>query len=112
MSDLIEFLLARIAEDEAVARAVIAEYPRHDDVTNHVCYCDGQAVAALNGHRLLAECEAKRRIVHEAREINPDADYGDVDNLDDGQVWAFGDVLQALALPYADHPDYRDEWRR
>lgn len=43
--------------------------------------------------RAYAECEAKRRIVDWARyALEPDA------------------VLLALALPYADHPDYREVW--
>jgi hypothetical protein len=29
-----------------------------------------------------------------------------------GNHWSYPcDTLKLLALPYADHPDYRDEWR-
>jgi hypothetical protein len=65
---------------------------------------------------LLAECEAKRRII----ELAPDATGLDAQVDSEFRVgWRdtatepyIGDViLRALALPYADHPDFRDEWR-
>lgn len=68
MSDLADFLLARIAEDET---------------------------------RALAECEAKRRIVERVSEVKWTGSYAVRDV-----------VLELLALSYADHPDYRDKWKR
>ena len=98
---LTEFLLARIAEDEAVAwdagerRGLPYESPlyvvddnyRHDQV-------------GIYPERVLAECEAKRRIV-ELNATKP------------GRKTTFRRLLtlQTLALPYADHPDYRQEWK-
>jgi hypothetical protein len=82
---LTEFLLARIAEDETV--------PWHMDWCKEVgddtwpCNCKGTA-------RVLAECEAKRRIIGERN--------------DDDPPWV---VMRHLAAVYADHPDYRDEWK-
>lgn len=57
---------------------------------------------------MLAEVQAKRRIVdHIASELE---DRGG-DN-----PWWYADkltpILCALALPHANHPDYREEWRR
>jgi hypothetical protein len=55
--------------------------------------------------QVLAEVEAKRRILDLIRE--PD------DPNDDEQVWyqcALADVARLLALPYADRPGYRAEW--
>jgi hypothetical protein len=53
-------------------------------------------IARHDPARVLAECEAKRRIVemhaYQEEHFTPDE-------------------LRALALPYADHPDYREEWR-
>src|SRR5690242_1162971 len=115
MSDLIEFLLARIAEDERVVRyaSVNAHQP-----TLHL---DTNGYPVMDPARVLAECEAKRRIIA-ALDMTPcpcqraercvihDASAGPpaleryVDPVTD-------DVLAALALPYADHPDYREEWR-
>jgi hypothetical protein len=61
--------------------------------------------------RVLAECEAKRALVelleHQSRLIEEAEDTGDLDpnSLDPYRA------LGLLALPYDDHPDYRDEWR-
>ena len=83
---LTDFLLARIGEDEAAARDV-----HHRDCRIFVqltiadCSCDLPA-------RVLAECEAKRLLIE--RVGNPD--------------WA---GFSILALPYAEHPDYRQEWK-
>lgn len=57
--------------------------------------------------RVLAECEAKRRIVERWEVAYLSLNYDEFD------LWvhkAAGFTLGALALPYADHPDYRPEW--
>ncbi|MCW2950823.1 MAG: hypothetical protein JWN41_1836 [Thermoleophilia bacterium] len=100
---LTEFLLARIAEDESQARMRIQSgEPKYAPVP----------WGCPSANRVLAECEAKRQIVDEH------ADYGsygktcqtcsesDIDN----KPWPCP-TLRALALPYADHPDCRDEWK-
>jgi hypothetical protein len=137
---LTDFLLARIAEDEEVARGASA-YPwqaawvadpdgavwaanmarpdrcneGHD--VNVPNFCDDtpvtegidtdftpiEAAAHIASHdpaRVLTECEAKRRIVEACAEVLA---Y-DAEALPQ-------DVLRCLALPYADHPDYREEWK-
>ena len=89
------FLLARIAEDEAAARASGWDGP---------CYeCQGASggVMEFDPTRVLAECEAKRRIVALIREAQVRGMDEDHDPY----------VLRALAAVYADHPDYRTEWR-
>lgn len=100
-----EFLLARIAEDEAVARDV-------DDVAWAGLF-DG-TWGGVNDHgarhdpaRVLAECEAKRRII-----------AGCVDAIGEELTMPYGGAsglgqhtVAHLAVVYADHPDYRDEWR-
>jgi Family of unknown function (DUF6221) len=78
---LTEFLLARIAEDEA-AVAHIRKDPGY--------------WYALPWDRLLAECEAKRRIVREWGQFETYNGEG---------------LMQVLALPYADHPDYLPDWK-
>lgn len=121
---LVEFLEARIAEDEAMARDVRYVWPTDFEVT-------------LNPVRVLAECEVKRRIIecHKSWpvliETPPEMEIDDtsidrvVYRMTQRLAWATEDeyrkrfgtepptapVLAALALPYADHPDYRDEWR-
>lgn len=76
---LAEFLLARIAEDESTARALerLEFWPG-----------PGPTVEEFE-NRLLAECEAKRRLVR--------MEQASVDRI--------------LAMPYVGHPDYRGEWR-
>lgn len=111
---LTEFLLARFAEDEANANEAEASGDRPWRASPYT-----PTMVFLGRHdpaRVVAECESKRRIVKLADE----ADFLD------GTVWSdrgvstdpgYGDpycgerILRALALPYADHPDYRDEWK-
>ncbi|MCP9998011.1 DUF6221 family protein [Streptomyces werraensis] len=58
--------------------------------------------------RVLADIEAKRRILYLAEQLPKVTASTDMfDNHRD--AWA--EVLKQLALPYADHPDYRPEWR-
>ncbi len=82
MSDLTEFLLARFAEDEAVARA---SFPT-----------GGRRAGKTFWRRRIAECEVKRRIVDES--------------LVWGSGCA-NVMIGLMAEVYSDHPDYRDEWR-
>lgn len=106
---LADFLLARITEDEAAARAFESGrsgdaggiWGRDTDGPGDVA-----VVAAFEGvggpadpARVLAECAAKRRRV----EITIDAR----DELD---LWQGEALLRLEALPYAGHPDYRPEW--
>lgn len=138
---LTEFLLARIADDERVARAAFRDAeqfgvnpPRADDGewtrSNHVsdeCRIDGVAMTIYDegGHtaeqadhitrhdpaRVLAECEAKRRIVDLAEDRARVSEEDDHSPLLAGQDLALRAVLLFLALPYDTHPDYREEWK-
>jgi hypothetical protein len=132
---LTEFLLARIAEDEAGARAATRgpwawSHPRMDLVESILqletdpdalgeddygecvaCFygmdhikshapdqADADHIVRWDPSRVLAECEAKRRIVEWCS--GPTA-----------SEWHELPVLAMLALPYADHPDYDEAWR-
>jgi hypothetical protein len=116
---LIEFLRARLDEDAG-------EIAKHPD--DHGWPADWQIVATeesnypalpllqITKKRALAEVDAKRRILDEHR-------------MDSTGLRAVCDVcadppayearwrdwpcttLRLLSLPYADHPDYREEWR-
>ena len=119
-----EFLLARIAEREEAARAASHAGPRWKTPTVHgpivaidndtewggdpVVYDEGSpsedqaAHIALNDPaHVLAECEAKRRIVAR-HEVGDDCGYWDVSNCPD---------MRDLASVFADHPGFQDEWR-
>lgn len=134
--ELVEFLLQRIAEDEAVAREVVARasvYAAREVSWRWLRVVGDSSMWEPTTHtpaRVLAECEAKRRIVGYCSS-NDDFEQGLLQYFADPKVDAalvaqiepfaqlFGhamndalaDVLKYLALPYADHPDYRQEWR-
>jgi hypothetical protein len=108
MDDLVTFLRVRLAEDEAAARAWLPFGNPDAAARDHVARHDPA--------RVLREVDAKRRIIEAAE------DASGIDAQLDGQLRVgrrdeaiepyVGDViLRALALPYADRPDYRDEWR-
>jgi hypothetical protein len=134
MSELTDFLLARITEDEARARAatpgpwiasgqddywevlnlrgssmddvvVSAGWP--SDPAGGACEKDADHIARWNPARVLAECDTKRRIV---------TNIGVVVLEPFGLQWPEGyrealeHTLRLLALPYADHSEYRSEW--
>lgn len=110
MSELTKFLLARVAEDEAAATNVAVL--RYDPERHLPAY---QAITA----RVLAECEAKRRIVERREGIDIPADAkcppGEGFTWLDGAHTAVRNererTFRLLAEVYATHPDYRPEWR-
>jgi len=85
---LTEFLTARLDEDASVATGLAPSPWGNLNVAAHA--------------RILAEVEAKRRIVDRATYM------GEAEDRMGGYADEF---LSLLALPYADHPDYRQEWR-
>lgn len=102
---LVEFLLARIAEDEDEALAARA-HPLFDGtgvVAGRIEAVTLPAdvarfVARHDPARVIAECDAKRRTV----ELHSDLTRVGLCILA---------VIRLLAVPYADHPDYHKEWR-
>lgn len=129
--NLTEFLTARIDEDEEVAQAAADRGERWATMTEETA--DGENayytietahgalpiaelaefsetgrqtsehVARHDPARVLAECEAKRRIV--AGLVHGSDVYVPT------QVIATEATLRLLALPYANHPDYDEAWR-
>lgn len=94
MTTLTDFLLARIAEDEAAAND--PRYVWSADI--------GEPVQ--NPARVLAECAAHRQIIANLTSLaarQPIDDWSPADS-------ALIDTIRALAATYADHPDYRPEW--
>jgi hypothetical protein len=84
---LTDFLLARIEDDEAYAVTHRELLPEEDEGFYH---------------RLLADSGTKRSQV------------GSLDWIANGYYPSTPlakSMLALLALPYADHPDYREEWR-
>jgi hypothetical protein len=93
---LTEFLLARIADDEGEARDA-KEQQNGPFWTHGAIGATDEMIRTWTPERVLAECEAKRWIV----------DYFDARR---DFLGAVSDVLFAVALPYAGHPDYQQEW--
>jgi hypothetical protein len=100
---LTDFLLARLAEDEALALQVPEGWvPPFDRPLQWEGDYDMLSVLPA---RVLAEVEAKRQIVELLGDCH------------DGYVWDSGTGLRAelalcaLALPYSDHPDFDPAWR-
>lgn len=148
MSDLVEFLKARLDEDEQAAQAAtpspwridprnpnvileptpidsvgMAGERQHNIFTGQVSSRFGQAkldVAHIVRHdpaRVLAEVAAKRRIIEalgiaernvaKVRRTAPD--YRSV-RVAEAESDAMLHAVRLLAHPYADHPDYREDW--
>jgi hypothetical protein len=122
-----EFLLARFAEDEADARqaagfetVALAWSVAHEggriepDVAPTVWAYAEQHIARWDPARVLAECDAKRRIVDMVRPVaiaGGPAWTPETAAAEQGRLAALDYVLRDLASVYADHPDYRKEWR-
>ncbi|MFE8961733.1 DUF6221 family protein [Streptomyces iakyrus] len=136
MNELVHFLRARLDEDEALAReappgpwhignAVDPTQPCHVHtfpgarlVGDGLNWLVAEHIARQHPARILAEVEVKRGLLDEHHNVND----GDCAVCVDGQ-WGYPThggsspqhypcrTLRLLALPYADHPDYRAEWR-
>ena len=137
---LTKFLLARIAEDEVDARRAFGLdlAARLKDQAERVAHQHGSAtppdepnaadrlwwttqdvvqwLAPYGPARVLAEYEAKRRIVTEWLEgVNRLDEHGRPTHMFDPFLSALLKSherwLRLLASIYADHPDYREEWK-
>ena len=104
--DLADFLRARLNEDETIA--------------GRCCYTDqpwiglvdyrGAHYMGLSCARVLAEVRAKRQIVRLHAACGTGTGCCD-DGGRGGQEGIGCTTLAYLAIPYAAHPSYRQEWR-
>jgi hypothetical protein len=129
--DLAAWLLEQIAEDEAPARAFLNACPDGDPVAEATVYSDRyddlteMATAHLDrwgAKRVLAECDAKRQLVelHKSEDVDGRLTDGeeitvlccvvcrDENGMREEEPCP---TLRLLALPHADRPGYREEWR-
>jgi hypothetical protein len=115
---LVQFLHAQLDEDERIAREAppgpwyiggavdptkpcqVNTFPDLRLVADGLNWLVAEHIAAHNPARVLREIDAKRRIVDRYEWLREHGDTG-------GTAW----VLPLLALPYADRPGYREEWR-
>lgn len=116
--DLSQFLLARIADDEAWLGAEAFYLDSCQE-----CAFGQQPHSPYSRARLAADCEAKRRIagLHQPHVPDWSSDPPGCEsctNWDDypfvvqhkGEGWPCL-TFRILAAPYADHPDYDEAWR-
>lgn len=138
MSDLVEFLRARVGEDAAEIANHPDEAESPDDWAILALAGDGSwpyspyfPLLTIGKKRALAEVELKRQIIVEHEIVVDGIDEGEVDpasatepahtprfgcrtcHVDDRHIYDGGYcvTLQALARPYAGHAAYREEWQ-
>lgn len=112
-ADLILFLRARFAEDaaEVEKQPVDAEYDidawgiQHSAIEGNYAYVEYLRVAKA---RALAELEAKRRFLTRYEEVTAaSAASGIYSDVQEEYDW----LLNLMWTPYAEHPDFDEEWR-
>lgn len=138
MSALVEFLRARYEEartrENGKRRSIPSAFDGHDVEVRYSCD-EGEQVF-VNGHPypaekyfevatetapdpdVLADLDAKLAVLDEHQDVN-DGDCGTCVNGKWGYPTHGGSIpqrhpcrtLRLLALPYAAHPNYREEWR-
>lgn len=109
---LVEFLLARLTEDEAAAERL--RRPSEGDPwgwqPKGVTTNDAGRVE-ISPARVLADVEAKRRIVDLHYEVTSDSGYCVVCVTNDYTDEPYPcPTIRALASVYRNHPDWREEW--
>ena len=133
LDELVAFLEERLDDDEYRAKAARSEswtVERDASTTpgkvpaesRVVIGADGESgIARVNGRdralhiarhdpaRVLHEIEAKRSILDEVTRIDLGAPR--TAGPPEGAHATMVTVLEMLALPYADHADYREDWR-
>lgn len=118
--DLTTWLLEQISEDDSVAREQ-RRFEQYVEGTGRL-FSTSHAIVSMAPHRAVAEHEAKRLILAIHRRAGS-LYSGDRDDprcvgcgfdSDEEPVTTHVEqcpILRALALPYADRPGYREEWR-
>lgn len=117
---IVDFILARIAEDEAAAhRALERSSPIHRRDPG----ADAQHSARWSPWRVESACIAKRLLMRAHKDDGPTVRrrHGHLPEVlaatcrtchdEDGKRAAWPCyTLRAIATEWADHPDYRDDW--
>jgi hypothetical protein len=102
-TDIASFLQARLADEQRLAEEATGRV----EIRYLLGGRDSPAIARMLFHRhfnparVLAEVAAKRAIVEFCRDDPP--------FIEGGYVYT-GRVLELLAAPYADHPEYDPAW--
>lgn len=118
---IVEFLLARLAELEETAREKSDDhfYVMPDAAVEVTDVGPGWVLAARPDF-VLADCASKRGIVAEHEPAPADFGPGEGCVICNVGFYSWGmqqdggfpcHTLRLLALPFANHPAYREEWR-
>jgi hypothetical protein len=101
MDDLAAFLRARLDEDEAEVMRMFDFDRGNTDSQLHISDSDE---LVITGGRMLREVDAKRQLMalHQVGHDPCDAHDADSRSIP-------CEVIELLALPYVEHPDYRPE---
>ena len=103
-----EFIMARVAEDERAAE----HGRRHNDVGTYAN--DNYGCLLVDPARVLAECEAKRRVVELHQQEPRYVEVQTMSEAEPREVYAGTYIpteLRLIAAVYADHPDFDPAWR-
>lgn len=126
--DLIAFLRAQLDDDERVALAVQPDMPAPweaygseldagvvaedggiiRDGDGGMRHATAEHIARWDPDRVLAEVEAKRRVLNMWTEWHATAENG---TFHGGRRDTLMEVIENLAQPYAGRPGWREEWR-
>jgi hypothetical protein len=134
MDDLVQFLRDRLDEDERAARRagdsfrqvgetgviVATEGDRAEECASANWAGIAEHIVRHDPARVLAEVDVKRQLLDEvlAYEAKIDGEWGDCHTADAIAAGQCPEIqpkditaLRLLALPYADHPAFKPEWR-
>jgi hypothetical protein len=124
MTDLVEFLRARLDDDEAYARNAFGDHNDADPEWREIwsgelslCADDRETVITGDSQvsrfmerfdpaRVLREVEAKRQIISEYERYAAERRRA-MNGWDNSEPSL---IIKALAAVYADHPDYQQAW--
>lgn len=104
---IMEFLLARIAEDEALAQEAIKESVYRKETWDRELPII-QHITCHNPNHLLAECAAKRAFIRDAQPVRTACPS---DDWFGGAQRIYNDGLRIMATVYSRHPDFDPAWR-
>ncbi|TDD85899.1 hypothetical protein E1293_10450 [Actinomadura darangshiensis] len=122
--DLVEFLRARLDRDEQIARACSGapwkanpsgtvntdtDDPAYVSTAENDAYAEH--IARHDPSRTLAEVSARRQILDDYEKQSWIIGQGHATPELEAAQAVRESVLRLLALPYATHPAYREQWR-
>lgn len=116
--DLAAWLRECITQDVAVAQEQ-RRFEQYVEGTGRM-FSVSSAIVSMAPHRAVAECEAKMRIIELHKNSGSDGKYwceacGDIEiawgELQSARANNWCLTLRLQALPYADWPGYRAEWK-